>query len=69
MSLGNVLILGAGLIGKTLAKDLSDDFSVTSADINQVELDKLKSQAEVEVLRTDLSDSKILTELCTDLTW
>ncbi|KAA0210735.1 saccharopine dehydrogenase [Ignavibacteria bacterium CHB1] len=66
MSLGNVLILGAGLIGKTIAKDLSDDFSVTSADINQVELDKLKSQAEVEVLRTDLSDSKILTELCTD---
>lgn len=38
-----VIVLGAGLIGKTIAKDLSKKFEVTCADANQSNLNELSS--------------------------
>lgn len=40
-----VIVLGAGLVGGVMATDLQSHFKVTSVDINQKALDKLKSKA------------------------
>lgn len=55
------LILGAGLVGSTIALDLAmdQDMDVTVADVNQSSLDKLKQQY-INVIHADLSDSQIL---------
>ncbi|MHA1932783.1 MAG: saccharopine dehydrogenase family protein [Promethearchaeota archaeon] len=55
------LILGAGLVGGTIALDLAmdQDMDVTVADVNQAFLDKLKSQ-NIHVINADLSDSQTL---------
>ncbi|MHA2175019.1 MAG: saccharopine dehydrogenase C-terminal domain-containing protein [Candidatus Hodarchaeales archaeon] len=55
------LVLGAGLVGSTIALDLAmdQDMDVTVADVNQSSLDKLKPQ-HINVIQADLSDSQIL---------
>lgn len=55
------LVLGAGLVGSTIALDLSmdQDITATVADFNQSSLDKLK-QRNVSVIHADLSDQKLL---------
>jgi lysine 6-dehydrogenase len=35
MSKKKIIVLGAGLVGKTIARDLAEDFDVTAADINE----------------------------------
>ena len=38
-----IIILGAGLVGGVMAEDLSKNHEVTSVDVSQKNLDKLKS--------------------------
>jgi saccharopine dehydrogenase-like NADP-dependent oxidoreductase len=52
-----VVVLGAGRVGKTIAADLSKEFEVTSADINQSALEVLSSRYPVKTRVTDLGDS------------
>ncbi len=61
------LILGAGLIGSTIAFDLAidQDIDVTVADVNQSFLDKLKPQ-HINVIHTDLSNSQTLKSIVMD---
>lgn len=54
----NIVVLGGGLIGGAIAKDLADDqdINVTVADISETTLEKLGSQPGINAVRQDLSD-------------
>ena len=54
-----IAVLGAGLVGKTIAADLSTAFDVTSADINEEALDLLRRQG-IDTRRVDVSDATSL---------
>ncbi len=50
-----VAILGAGMVGRTMADDLASKFEVTSFDVSQANLDQLnKKNSEVLTMRADL---------------
>ncbi len=51
----NIIVLGAGLVGKAIAIDLAKNHRVTSADINDEALEQLKPFG-VETKKMDLSD-------------
>lgn len=54
-----VIVLGAGLVGRTIAKELSKDYKVTAVDSNSSRLKNLKDK-EIKTCKADLSsDSKI----------
>lgn len=53
------IVLGCGLIGGVIAKDLAKDknFQVTVADIDEGKLNKLTKETEISGIKTDLSNS------------
>jgi len=53
------IVLGCGLVGKLIAKDLAKDenFQVTVADIDEKKLEKLVEEAGIPGIRADLSNS------------
>jgi saccharopine dehydrogenase-like NADP-dependent oxidoreductase len=59
----NIVVLGAGLVGAPMAKDLAGDadIQVTVADINDTALAKLSGQEGIETIKADLSDKAALT--------
>lgn len=57
-----IAVLGAGLVGKAIAIDLSETFDVTSVDINTEAL-KALSERNIKTIRTDLSEYKNLSSL------
>lgn len=56
----NIVILGSGLVGNAMAIDLSKEFNVTTVDINEKALEKLKAYDNISVLKADLSDQNVL---------
>ncbi len=64
----NIIVLGAGLVGGPMARDLAADsrFQVTVADRDEDALLELKSLANVEGIITDLSQPADVTELVRD---
>ncbi|HNF81884.1 MAG TPA: saccharopine dehydrogenase NADP-binding domain-containing protein, partial [Cyclobacteriaceae bacterium] len=56
-----VLVLGAGLVGKAMAIDLSKKFDVTSADFSEEALGVLK-QHNIKTQRLDFSDIRALAQ-------
>lgn len=57
-----IIVLGAGLVGKAIALDLSPAFEVTSVDINDESLQALQAHG-VKTQKADLSDQALLSEL------
>src|SRR5690606_1671860 len=57
-----IVVLGAGLVGKTIAADLARDFEVTSADINDEALNAMQQRG-VRTLKVDLNDTAALQSL------
>jgi saccharopine dehydrogenase-like NADP-dependent oxidoreductase len=57
-----VVVLGAGLVGKAMAIDLSKNFDVTSVDINESALSELSSVG-IKTQKADLSNNTILSAL------
>lgn len=59
------IVLGCGLVGGLIAKDLAKDkgFQVTIADINEKKLDKLSKEAGIQGAKADLSDSKVIKKI------
>jgi lysine 6-dehydrogenase len=53
-----VVVLGAGRVGKVIAADLSQEFDVTSADINANALELLSSRYRIQTRVTDLGNSE-----------
>ena len=61
----NIVVLGCGLVGRVMAEDLSQNHNVTSVDISQDNLDKIRSK-KVDKICKDVSDAKILNEIIKD---
>ena len=63
-----VMVLGAGLVGGTIVKDLANDanLKVATADIDQANLDRLKGESNVKAIKADLSDSSTVSKLVKD---
>jgi saccharopine dehydrogenase-like NADP-dependent oxidoreductase len=55
-----VIVLGAGRVGATIARDLAPDFDVTVADVRADALERL---APLRTLRADLADPAVVTRL------
>jgi saccharopine dehydrogenase-like NADP-dependent oxidoreductase len=61
-------VLGAGLVGSAIIKDLAQDanFDVTVVDINQKALSKLEAEAPVKGVQADLGQSERIPALIAD---
>ena len=58
--MANIIVLGSGLVGGVIAKDLAKQHNVTSVDISQKNLDKLNS---ITTICADISDTSTLHKL------
>jgi len=56
-----ILVLGSGMVGSTIAADLSDKHSVTAADKDEYKLIKLKNTYPVKTLKLDIFNKQALT--------
>ncbi|MFZ5518677.1 MAG: saccharopine dehydrogenase family protein [Candidatus Zhuqueibacterota bacterium] len=61
-----VVVLGAGMVGAAMAKDLTADVDVTSVDVNSENLSRLAQQASVHTIEADLSDPAAVKKLVAD---
>jgi len=61
--MANIIILGAGLVGGVMAKDLAKNHNVTSVDILQKNLDKLVG---INTICADISDKVTLQNIIAD---
>jgi lysine 6-dehydrogenase len=57
-----IIVLGAGLVGKSMAIDLSKKYDVTSVDINEKALSELKSLG-IQTQKADIGNKTILSSL------
>ncbi len=60
-----IIVLGAGLVGKAIAIDLSKKFEVTSSDINEIALQNLEKLG-IKTLKADLKNLTSYDELLAD---
>ncbi len=63
-----IIVLGAGLVGNVIARDLADDADtqVSIVDYNQVVLDKLTANYDLNGICADLSNPNLITDLVKD---
>ena len=61
--MANIIVLGAGLVGGVMAKDLAKNHNVTSVDISQKNLDKLSV---INTICADVADTATLQNLIKD---
>ncbi|GAJ25032.1 unnamed protein product, partial [marine sediment metagenome] len=62
------IVLGCGLVGGLIAKDLAKDkdFQVTVADIDEGKLNKLTKETGIRGIKADLSDSSDIKKIVTE---
>ncbi len=60
-----ITVLGSGMVGSAIALDLSKNYAVTSADIDEQKLSSLSS-ARVKTIRKDLAEDKNIREVIKD---
>jgi len=58
----NITVLGAGLVGSAIVRDLSTEFAVTAVDLDQHALDRLAQQA-VQTVQADLCASGVVADV------
>jgi len=58
-----IVVLGAGMVGRTMAIDLSKDYEVLSADRDPEALKRLNGIANISTKVADLSDSGVIHDL------
>lgn len=63
-----IIVLGAGMVGGAIAKDLALDpgFSVTSVDLDEGPLQRLEKESNVTAIKADLGDEAALSSLIAD---
>jgi saccharopine dehydrogenase-like NADP-dependent oxidoreductase len=61
-----IIVLGAGMVGSAIARDLAKSFSVTSADLNKAALAVLKKKFSINTVEADLSNGKKIKEIIAD---
>jgi len=53
----NIAVLGAGMVGRVMALDLAKDYSVTSVDVNENNLQSVQKQnVNIKTIKADLKD-------------
>ncbi len=62
------IVLGCGLVGGLIAKDLAKDkdFQVTAADIDEKKLNKFTEEAGIKGVKADLSNSSVIKKIVAD---
>lgn len=64
----HIAVLGAGMVGRTIAKDLSEKFSVTSFDISEQSLQMLSAGCpDIKTIKADLGDHNSYAQLLKDV--
>ena len=63
--MAKIIVLGAGLVGNVMAKDLAKKHSVTSADVNEEALAPLKIH-NIQTIQADLSNKNTLINIIQD---
>ena len=63
--MAKIIVLGAGLVGNVMAKDLANKHSVTSVDINKQALAPLQTH-NIQTIQADLSDKNTLINIIQD---
>lgn len=63
--MNKIIVLGAGMVGRAMAIDLSKDLEVYSADISEENLSKL-SPHNIKTIKADLSNKETIQELIAD---
>ena len=63
--MSKIIVLGCGLVGKVIAEDLSQEHNVTSVDISQKNLDRLKPE-NIKKICEDITKESVLKNLITD---
>ncbi len=58
-----IAVLGAGMVGRTIATDLAKDFDVTSFDRDENNLDVLRNKTKISCIKTDLNKHESYDEL------
>ncbi len=53
----NITVLGAGLVGSTIIKDLAQDFSVTAVDFSTAALARLRATPTTQTIQANLQDA------------
>lgn len=61
-----VLVLGAGMVGRAIAKDLAKDHDINVMDISKENLSKLKNIENIKVIKSDAGDMKLLKKYSSD---
>lgn len=62
----HIVVLGCGLVGSAIAKDLAQDFTVTVTDLNETALERLSGASNIQTIRADLSVAESITSLIRD---
>jgi saccharopine dehydrogenase-like NADP-dependent oxidoreductase len=60
-----IVVLGAGLVGRTIAQELSKDYQVTAVDANSDQL-KALSNTNINPLKADLSSNSVIKKIISD---
>ncbi len=61
-----IIVLGTGLVGSAIVKDLAGDFEVSAVDLSTRNLEGLSGLDNVKAISADLSDGDILKDLVRD---
>ena len=61
-----IAVLGAGLVGSTIAVDLSKQHNVTAIDLDKDKLTNLNKYAEIRTIHADLKDQRNFKKLVKD---
>lgn len=65
IKMSKIIVLGCGLVGKVIAEDLSQEHNVTSVDISQKNLDRLKPE-NIKKICEDITKESVLKNLIKD---
>ena len=61
-----IIVLGTGLVGSAIVKDLAPGYQVTAADISTDNLSSVKDVENVKAVNADLTDPAVLRDLVSD---
>ena len=61
-----IIVLGAGLVGGVIARDLAANHNITSVDINAENLNKIRNIDNLKVMQADLSDLESIKKIVAD---
>jgi len=64
--LQHIIVLGTGIVGSAIVKDLGRDFRITAADNNQTQLNKIKAEQPLTPIEADLSQKENIAKIIKD---